>query len=76
MTPCPDCEKFGMQYYPKCKEGYQAWGCCNCKFKCPEGMRDLTTMCLKPSYQRGNARKPSCENPDKEEMDPFSKKCY
>ena len=44
-TPCADCEKFGLLYYTKCKEGYHAWGCCNCKRNCPDGMTDLTSMC-------------------------------
>ena len=62
---CADgnCEKFGLLYYSKCKEGYHAWGCCNCKFECPEGMRDLTSMCLKKSYKRGPPRQPACEDP-------------
>lgn len=70
-----DSEKFGIMYYPKCKEGYHAWGCCNCKYECPEGMKDLTSMCMKQSYQRGNPRKPTCEDPH-EVADPIEQVCY
>ena len=74
---CADgnCEKFGLLYYDKCKEGYHAWGCCNCKFECPEGMRDLTSMCLKKTYKRGPPRQPSCDDPETE-MDPIHLKCF
>ena len=64
-----------MLYYPKCKEGYTAWGCFNCKYGCPEGMRDLTSMCLKEAYKRGPSRQPSCEDPEAE-MDPITLKCH
>ena len=74
-TPFPDSEKFSMMYYPKCKEGYHAWGCCNCKYDCPEGMKDLTSMCMKNTYQRGNPRKPGCADPT-HEMDEITQMCY
>lgn len=66
-APFPDSEMFSTLYYPKCKEGYHAWGCCNCKYECPEGMKDLTTMCSKQSYKRATARKPTCDDPNAEE---------
>ena len=41
-APFPNSEVFGLLYYEKCKPGFSAWGCCNCKYDCPEKMRDLT----------------------------------
>jgi len=38
-------------------------------------MRDLTTMCMKQTYQRGNPTEPVCEDP-KQEMDPITFTCY
>ena len=73
--PFADSEKFSLLYYPKCKEGYHAWGCCNCKFECPEGMKDLTSMCKKETYERGAAVPPACANPE-EEIDSITQKCY
>ena len=75
-TPCENCEKFGLLYYEKCKEGYHAWGCCNCKYECPKGMRDLTTMCLKDTYKRGPAREPKCADDPNTEEDPIEERCY
>lgn len=61
-------------FYPKCSEGYAPWGCCQCKKKCPEGMQDLETMCMKGSYQRGTAVYPSC--PEGLTLDTISQECY
>lgn len=37
----PESEMFGFMYYPKCKEGFKADGCCTCKPGCPDGMKDM-----------------------------------
>lgn len=66
----PDSEMFGFMFYPNCKPGTKAWGCCSCRKICPEGMEDLSNMCLKNSYQRGAARLPSC--PAGSIIDPIS----
>mmetsp|Transcript_27289 Transcript_27289/g.36496 ORF Transcript_27289/g.36496 Transcript_27289/m.36496 type:complete len:156 (+) Transcript_27289:999-1466(+) len=50
VTQTPGSELFGFMYYPKCKPGYKAWGCCECRQECPSSMKDLTSMCLKDSY--------------------------
>ena len=61
-------------YYQKCKDGYEPWGCCHCKEKCPNGMKDLTTMCMKNSYERATGRYPSC--PKGTILDTISQECY
>lgn len=47
------CEKHGLLYYPKCRAGYRAFGCCICSPRCPAGMRDIGISCAKKSYGRG-----------------------
>ncbi len=47
------CEKYGEMYYPKCKAGYAAFGCCVCSPNCPAGMTDAGATCIKKSYGRG-----------------------
>ena len=71
----PNSEQFSLLYYPKCQEGFHAWGCCNCKFACPEGMKDLTSMCKKTTYQRGDAVPPTCANKE-DQLDHITQKCY
>lgn len=73
--PFPNSEQFGFMYYEKCKAGFQPWGCCNCKVECPEGMKDLTSMCLKKNYQRGAFEPPTCTE-EGTEMDQITLKCY
>lgn len=34
-----NCEKYGLMYYPKCKAGYEAVGCCLCQ---PKGGPGIT----------------------------------
>ncbi len=49
-------EAYGALCYPKCRDGYQAIGCCLCRQKvCPPEYRDdETAKCIKPaSYGRG-----------------------
>lgn len=48
-----NCEQYGAIWYPKCKEGYYAAGCCVCSPICPEGWTDIGVSCAKPSYGRG-----------------------
>lgn len=47
------CEKNGALWYPKCRDGYNAVGCCVCSPKCPSGMTDIGADCAKKSYGRG-----------------------
>jgi len=47
------CEKNGALYYPKCKAGFQAVGCCVCSPICPDGLTNTGTDCVKKSYGRG-----------------------
>jgi hypothetical protein len=48
------CERdFLFVYYPKCKEGYHAVGCCICSPDCPDGMTDIGVSCVKKNYHRG-----------------------
>lgn len=46
------CEKNGALWYPKCKPGFHADGCCVCSPDCPAGYNDSGTGCAKPSYAR------------------------
>lgn len=52
------CEKDGAIYYPKCKRGYRAFGCCTCSPACEDGMTDIGVSCAKKSYGRGVGRDP------------------
>jgi hypothetical protein len=54
------CEKNGAVFYPKCKAGYNAVGCCTCSPVCPSGMTDIGVSCAKESYTRGVGKVPSC----------------
>jgi hypothetical protein len=47
------CEQNGALYYPKCKAGFHAVGCCVCSPDCPSGLTDTGTDCAKSSYGRG-----------------------
>jgi len=47
------CEKNGLIYYPKCREGFHAVGCCICSPNCPRGQTDIGVSCAKKSYGRG-----------------------
>nr|AIG56297.1 secreted protein [Achlya hypogyna] len=62
-TPAvPQClpgeESYGALCYPKCKEGYEAIGCCICRKKgCSgvDGVTDIGVSCTKPAaYGRGS----------------------
>jgi hypothetical protein len=48
-----NCEKSGAIFYPKCKAGFNAVGCCVCSPACPSGMLDIGVSCQKRSYGRG-----------------------
>ena len=60
------CEKSGEIMYPKCKEGFHAFGCCVCTPDCPPGMNDIGVSCAKPpGYNRGVGTIPtSCPGGD------------
>ena len=44
------CEKSGLLWYPKCKAGFHAVGCCVCSPNCPEETKDIGVSCQKNSY--------------------------
>lgn len=55
------CEQDGLLFYPKCKAGFHAFGCCVCTPNCPSGMADIGVSCQKQSYGRGAGTVPrSC----------------
>ena len=47
------CEKNGLIWYPKCRAGYHAVGCCVCSQDCPADFKDTGATCEKPRYSRG-----------------------
>ncbi|HYA14554.1 MAG TPA: OmpH family outer membrane protein [Syntrophales bacterium] len=47
------CEKNGLIYYPKCREGFHNVGCCICSPNCQLGQTDIGVSCQKKSYGRG-----------------------
>jgi len=47
------CEKNLAMWYPKCKPGFHAVGCCVCSPNCMEGQTDIGISCGKKSYGRG-----------------------
>ena len=55
------CEKSGAIYYPKCKPGYRAIGCCVCSPRCPSGMTDIGISCQKQSKGRGVGKPMQCK---------------
>ena len=52
-------------WYPKCKEGFHAVGCCICSPNCQNGMTDAGVSCTKKSYGR-TAGKPLRCKPEQE----------
>jgi hypothetical protein len=44
------CEKSGLMWYPKCKEGFHPVGCCVCSPNCPKGWTDIGVSCQKGTY--------------------------
>jgi len=61
------CEKNGLLYYPKCKEGFYAFGCCVCSPDCVDGMTDIGVSCQKQSYGRGTGSPMICGNGKEED---------
>jgi len=47
------CEQSGLLFYPKCKTGFHAFGCCVCTPDCPDGWEDIGVSCKKPNT-KGN----------------------
>jgi len=47
-----NCEQSGF-FYPKCGTGFQAFGCCLCTPKCPDGWDSIGVSCKKPNT-KGN----------------------
>lgn len=54
------CEKWGLFWYPKCREGYKNFGCCICTPECPENMEEKGGSCMKYSIPRGEPKPLSC----------------
>ncbi|KAG9407084.1 hypothetical protein AC1031_001727 [Aphanomyces cochlioides] len=54
------CEKNGLFWYPKCKAGYHAFGCCVCTPDCPAGSHDDGAFCRKESYTRSGSIRAAC----------------
>jgi hypothetical protein len=54
-----NCEKSGLMYYPKCKPGYTAFGCCICRPKVP----DCPALGLNPGIDLSCAKKVEIGNP-------------
>ena len=53
---CHDDEnKYGAFCYPKCRDGYESFGCCVCHQQCPSNFHDDgAATCIKPeAYGRG-----------------------
>jgi hypothetical protein len=60
------CEKNGALWYPKCKSGFKAVGCCICSPVCPAGWTDIGVSCTKPSKNRGAGLVPDQCKADKQ----------
>lgn len=50
------CKKYGLLWYPECKENYHNVGCCICSPNCPNNMVDIGVSCTKQTYGRGVGR--------------------
>lgn len=49
------CEKYGLMWYPKCKEGYDNIGSNICSPTCPDGMTDIGVSCQKKTYVQNSS---------------------
>lgn len=49
-----NCEQFGMAYYPKCRAGFTAEGCCICRNQAPPA------SCSAAGMNPGNPAQSSC----------------
>ncbi len=67
------CEKNGLIFYPKCREGFHNVGCCICSPNCQLGQTDIGVSCAKKSYGRG-VGKPLSTCPSDKEQDAWL--CY
>lgn len=48
------CERDGLIYYPKCREGFHMVGCCTCSPNCPPDFgADIGVSCTKKNYPNG-----------------------
>jgi len=54
------CEKHLAMWYPKCKPGFHAVGCCVCSPNCMEGQTDIGISCGKKAYGRGVGEPLTC----------------
>lgn len=55
-----NCEKSGAMWYPACKPGFHATGCCVCSPDCPAGLKDIGVSCAKATATRGVGKVPAC----------------
>jgi hypothetical protein len=69
------CEKNGLLFYPKCKEGYHAFGCCICTPVCQKGMTDIGISCQKDAYGRGVGEPLRCDKEQDNDLGLCYKKC-
>ncbi len=69
------CEKNGAMYYPHCKSGFHAVGCCVCSPDCPSEMTDIGVSCQKKSYGRGVGKVHSCADSEDKDAGLCYKKC-
>jgi C1A family cysteine protease len=54
-----NCEQNGLIWYPTCRAGFSAAGCCTCSPNCQEGMSDIGVSCQKQTSTRGVGTVPS-----------------
>jgi len=59
-NPGNGCEKWGLMWYPRCRSGFYAAGCCICSPNCPSGYTDIGVSCAKQVYDRGVGKMPKC----------------
>jgi hypothetical protein len=69
------CEVNGLLYYPKCNEGFYAFGCCICLPTCIAGMTDIGEVCQKNTYDRGDETPLMCASGYIQEGDSCFTKC-
>ena len=69
------CEKNGLMYYPKCRIGFHAVGCCICSPNCTAGQTDIGVSCAKKSYGRGVGEPLQCSSSQEQDGLLCYKKC-
>lgn len=54
------CEKWGLLWYPKCRDSFHNVGCCVCSPNCLSSQLDIGVSCQKDSYGRGVGKALGC----------------